>query len=104
MLETAQYFELVFKRYSFYDNDFLDYLRTSPCGDGTNAGVFTSEDWNNVRIIIKFLKTIYDLTLKVFCSEYVTNSVHFIKIVELDLILKEMIENEDSNFKKMANM
>ncbi|KAM3200607.1 zinc finger BED domain-containing protein RICESLEEPER 2-like [Capsicum annuum] len=44
ILETAQYFELAFERYSFYDNDFLDYLRTSSFEDGTNAGVFTSED------------------------------------------------------------
>ncbi|KAM3398146.1 hypothetical protein P3S68_001660 [Capsicum galapagoense] len=30
MLETAQHFELAFERYSFYDNGFLDNLRTSP--------------------------------------------------------------------------
>ncbi|PHU30349.1 hypothetical protein BC332_02442 [Capsicum chinense] len=49
MLETAQNFELAFERYSFYDNGFLDYLRTSPCEDGSKAGSFVSEDWKNVR-------------------------------------------------------
>ncbi|KAM3218453.1 hypothetical protein P3L10_022983 [Capsicum annuum] len=102
MLEIAQHFELAFERFCFYDNGFLDYLRTSPCEDGTNAGAFTSEDWENVRAMIKFLKTFYDLTLKVSGSEYVTNSVHLVKIAELDLILKEMIENEDFHLRKIA--
>ncbi|KAM3355754.1 hypothetical protein P3S68_022467 [Capsicum galapagoense] len=74
ILETAQHFELAFERYNFYDNGFLDYLRTSPCKDRPKADAFVSEDWENVRTM-------------------------------LDLILKEMIENEDSNLKKMtANM
>ncbi|KAM3324153.1 hypothetical protein P3S67_005304 [Capsicum chacoense] len=102
MLETAQHFELAFERYSFYDNGFLDYLRTSPCEVGTKADAFVSEDWENVRAMVKFLKTFYDLTLKVSGSKYVTTNAHFVEIAELDLILKEMIENEDSNLKKMA--
>ncbi|KAM3378948.1 hypothetical protein P3S68_011361 [Capsicum galapagoense] len=102
MLETTQHFELAFERYSFYDNGFLDYLRTSPCEDGTKASAFVNEDWENVRTMVKFLKTFYDLTLKVSGSKYVTTNAHFVEIAELDLILKEMIENEDSNLKKMA--
>ncbi|KAM3218306.1 zinc finger BED domain-containing protein RICESLEEPER 2-like [Capsicum annuum] len=102
MLETTQHFVLAFERYSFYDNGFLDYLRTSPCEDGTKAGAFVNEDWENVRTMVKFLETFYDLTLKVFGSKYVTTNAHFVEIAELDLILKEMIENKDSNLKKMA--
>ncbi|KAM3374597.1 hypothetical protein P3S68_013311 [Capsicum galapagoense] len=63
---------------------------------------FVSEDWENVRIMVKFLKFFYNLTSKVSDSKYVTTNVHFVEIAELDLILKEMIENEDSNLKKMA--
>ncbi|XP_016549159.2 zinc finger BED domain-containing protein RICESLEEPER 2-like [Capsicum annuum] len=100
MLETTKHFELAFERYSFYDNCFLDYLRTSPCEDGTKAGAYVSEDYKNVRTMIKILKTFFDLTLKVSGLKYVTTNAHFMKIVELDLILKEKIENEDSNFKK----
>ncbi|KAM3266747.1 hypothetical protein P3L10_003742 [Capsicum annuum] len=103
MLETTQHFELAFERYSFYDNGFLDYLRTSPCEDGSKASAFVSEDWENVRTMVKFLKTFYDLTLKVSGSNYVTTNVHFVKIAELDLILKDMIENQDSNLKKVAS-
>ncbi|XP_049378281.1 zinc finger BED domain-containing protein RICESLEEPER 2-like [Solanum stenotomum] len=102
MFDTTQHFELAFERYCFYDNGFLDYLHTHDCEDGTKAGVLTSVDWENVRSMIKFLETFYTLTLKVSGSKYVTNNVHFVEIVELDLILKEMTENEDSNLKKMA--
>ncbi|CAN4091465.1 unnamed protein product [Withania somnifera] len=52
--------------------------------------------------VIKFLETFYELTLKVYGSKYVTNNVHLVEIAELDLILKEMMEKEDSNLKKMA--
>ncbi|CAN4077925.1 unnamed protein product [Withania somnifera] len=85
MLETAQHFELAFERFSFYDNGFLDYLRTCPCEDGTSVGMLTSEDWDKVRSMITFLETFYELTLK----------------VSLDLILKEMTEKEDHNLKNM---
>ncbi|KAM3250645.1 hypothetical protein P3L10_004715 [Capsicum annuum] len=77
MLETAQHFELAFERYSFYDNGFLDYLRTSPCEDETRTDTFVSEDWENLRMMVKFLKTFYDFTLKVSSSKYVTTNVHF---------------------------
>ncbi|PHT49840.1 hypothetical protein CQW23_09587 [Capsicum baccatum] len=60
MLETAQYFELAFERYSFYDNYFLDYLRTSSCEYGTKAGAFVSEDWENLRTLISAI-TVSDI-------------------------------------------
>ncbi|KAM3268732.1 hypothetical protein P3S67_030696 [Capsicum chacoense] len=50
----------------------------------------------------KIFENLYDLTLKVFGSKYITNSVHLVEIAELDMILKEMIENEDFHLKKMA--
>ncbi|XP_055812816.1 uncharacterized protein LOC129882518 isoform X1 [Solanum dulcamara] len=70
--------------------------------DGTSADILTSDDWKNVRSMVKFLETFYLLTLKVFGSKYVTNNVDFVEIAELDLILKEMMENEDGNLKEMA--
>ncbi|CAN4106055.1 unnamed protein product [Withania somnifera] len=96
MLETAQYFELAFERFSFYDNGYLDYVRTCPCEDGTCVGVLTSEDWDKVRSMITLLETFYELTLKVSGSKYVTNNVHLVEIGELDLILKEMTRKRRS--------
>ncbi|KAH0658265.1 hypothetical protein KY289_027013 [Solanum tuberosum] len=70
--------------------------------DGTSADILTSVDWKNVRSMVKFLETFYVLTLKVSGSNYVTSNTHFVEIAELNLILKEMMENEDGNLKEMA--
>lgn len=44
----------------------------------------------------------YLYTFKVSGSYYVTNNVHFVKIIKFDLILKEITENEDFSLKKKA--
>lgn len=53
-----------------------------------------------VRLMVTFIETFYLLTLKVSSSKYVTKNVHFKKIIELDIILKEMKENEDPKLVK----
>ncbi|KAH0746471.1 hypothetical protein KY285_008128 [Solanum tuberosum] len=118
MLDVAQHFELAFERYSFYDIGYLNHFRTfgsvssedengTSDLDGTSANILTSDiltsaDWKNVRSMVKFLETFYVLTLKVSGSNYVTSNTHFVEIAELNLILKEMMENEDGNLKEMA--
>ena len=52
--------------------------------------------------MVKFLETFYVLSLKVSGSNYVTSNTHFVEIAELNLILKEMMTNEDRNFKELA--
>ena len=52
--------------------------------------------------MVKFLETFYLFTLKVFGSNYVTSNTHFVEIAELNLILKEMMTDEDRNFKEMV--
>ncbi|KAH0672222.1 hypothetical protein KY284_023309 [Solanum tuberosum] len=113
MLDVAQHFELAFERYSFYDIGYLNHLHTfgsissededrTSAEDGTSADILTSADWKNVRSMVKFLETCYVLTLKVSGSNYVTSNTHFVEIAELNLILKEVMENEYGNLKEMA--
>ncbi|KAH0661892.1 hypothetical protein KY284_026823 [Solanum tuberosum] len=73
MLDIAQHFELAFERYSFYDFGYLNHLRTFGY-----------------------------ILMKVSGSNNVTSNTHFVEIAELNLILKEMMENEDGNLKEMA--
>ncbi|KAL3361312.1 hypothetical protein AABB24_014291 [Solanum stoloniferum] len=118
MLNVSQHFKLAFERYSLYDIGYLNHLRTfgsvssededrTSDEDGTSANILTSDiltsaDWKNVRSMVKFLETFYVLTLKVSGSNYVTSNTHFVEIAEPNLILKELMENEDSNLKEMA--
>ncbi|KAH0642014.1 hypothetical protein KY290_033621 [Solanum tuberosum] len=113
MLDIAQHFELAFERYSFYDIEYLNHLRTfgsdssedkdeTSVKDGTSVDILTSVDWKNVRSMVKFLETFYVLTLKVSGSNYITSNTHSVEIAELNLILKEMMANEDGNLKEMA--
>ncbi|KAH0724931.1 hypothetical protein KY284_000796 [Solanum tuberosum] len=117
-LIASQHFELAFERYSFYDIGYLNHPRTfgsvssededrTSDEDGTSANILTgdiltSADWKNVRSMVNFLETFYVFTLKVSGSNYVTSNTHFVEIAELNLILKEMMENEDGNLKEMA--
>ncbi|KAH0636460.1 hypothetical protein KY289_036375 [Solanum tuberosum] len=109
MLDVAQHFELAFERYSFYDIGYWNHFHTfgsnssegedgTSAKDGTSVDILTSVDWKNVRSMVKFLETFYVLTLKVSGSNYVTSNTHFVEIAELNLILKEMMENEDMIF------
>ncbi|XP_015162978.1 zinc finger BED domain-containing protein RICESLEEPER 4-like [Solanum tuberosum] len=106
MVDVAQHFELSFERYSFYDIGYLNHFRTfgsnsSEGEDGTNVDILTSVNWKNVRSMVKFIETFYVPTLKISDSNYVTSNTHFVEIAELNLILKEMMENEDGNLKEM---
>ncbi|PHT30210.1 hypothetical protein CQW23_30195 [Capsicum baccatum] len=77
MLEMAEKFEKAFERFDLYDDNFNSYLSTDVCEDSSVAGSIQSDDWVNVRNVIKFLERFYMLTLKVSGSRYVTCNVHF---------------------------
>ncbi|KAH0724901.1 hypothetical protein KY284_000766 [Solanum tuberosum] len=113
MLDIAQHFELAFERYSFFDIGYLNHLHTfgsdssedkdeTSVEDGTSVHILSSVDWKNVRLMVKFLETLYVLTLKVSGSTYVTSNTHFVEIAKFNLILKEIMANDDGNLKEMA--
>ncbi|KAG5584429.1 hypothetical protein H5410_044863 [Solanum commersonii] len=62
----------------------------------------TSAMNNHLRICLKFPRDTVDKGC--LGSNYVTSNTHFVKIAELNLILKEMMENEDGNLKEMAKV
>ncbi|XP_009626477.1 zinc finger BED domain-containing protein RICESLEEPER 2-like [Nicotiana tomentosiformis] len=102
MLDVAQEFEEAFVRYGALDPGLMHYLVTYVCDDGKPAGSLVSSDWENVRHMVKILKPFYELTLKVSGSLYVTSNVHFEEICELDVVLKNLIENENVEMSLMA--
>ncbi|KAL3347815.1 hypothetical protein AABB24_021455 [Solanum stoloniferum] len=103
MLEAAQNFEKTFDRFDLSDEHFKTYLSTHICEDGSIVGTLACDDWANVRSVVKFLEKFYELTIKVSGSHYVTSSVHFEDICELDVYLKLCLTSEDVNLKNMAD-
>ena len=102
MLDTAEKFEKAFERFDLYDGNFNSFLATDVCEDGSIAGSIQYEDWANVRNVTKFLEKIYELTLKVSGSQYITCNVHFEDICELDAYLKLCVASDDLDLSKMA--
>ncbi|KAH0711371.1 hypothetical protein KY289_007330 [Solanum tuberosum] len=103
MLEATQNFEKAFDRFDLFDEHFKTYLSTHICEDGSIAGTLACDDWANVRSVVKFLENFYELTIKVSGSHYVTSSVHFEDICELDVYLKLCLTSEDLNLKNPRN-
>ncbi|XP_057441940.1 zinc finger BED domain-containing protein RICESLEEPER 2-like [Lotus japonicus] len=67
MLESALKFQKPFKRLAERDVEFAK----------MKGGVPKSEDWDNARVFVRFLKVFYDVTLKVSGSLFVTSSQYF---------------------------
>lgn len=102
MLDTTQNFEFAFETY-IYDIRFLDFfLCTHLCEDETSASFLTNSNWKKKSEVNDLVHWNYLYTFKVSGSYYVTNNVHFVKIIKFDLILKEITENEDFSLKKKA--
>lgn len=79
MLNTAQNFEKVFSR--MYEDDhryFRYYLNLK----GATKHPFV-DDWQNVRVFIKFLEIFYQITLKFLGTLHVTSNYFFHEIYNL---------------------
>ncbi|XP_072054326.1 zinc finger BED domain-containing protein RICESLEEPER 2-like [Arachis hypogaea] len=101
MLESALKFQKAFKRLGERDFEFAMMA----------GGIPRSEDWENTRHFVKFLKIFYEVTNKVSGSTFVTSSQHFndfCKILStlknwmgsLDTVLSSMTEKMKSKYDK----
>ncbi|KAA0038601.1 zinc finger BED domain-containing protein RICESLEEPER 3-like [Cucumis melo var. makuwa] len=89
MLEVALKFAKAFDR---LENDEDAYRNDSPP---------TNEDWANARLLIRFLKVFYNVTLKVSGSLYTTSNVVFHEICRIQNCLQL---NSDSGNKMLSTM
>ena len=60
------------------------------------------EDWDNVKVFVKFLKLFYEVTLRFFGSLYVTSNVFFHELCVKKTELKNLCESEDPLLSMMA--
>jgi hypothetical protein len=55
----------------------------------------TFDDWDNVRIFVKFLKFFYDATMRLSGSLYVTSNMYFQEICGIQAHLQAYSESGD---------
>ncbi|XP_050211758.1 zinc finger BED domain-containing protein RICESLEEPER 2-like [Mercurialis annua] len=87
MLSTACLFEKAFEKYGEDESSFKTDLKQS---------VPDLTDWEMVRKFADCLSHFYSVTLRISGSLYVTANMHFQEICDLNVVLCDMIESEDS--------
>ncbi|XP_020992165.2 zinc finger BED domain-containing protein RICESLEEPER 2-like [Arachis duranensis] len=92
MLESALKFQKTFKRLGERDSEFAMMA----------GGIPRSEDWENARHFVKFLKIFYEVTNKVSGSTFVTSSQHFNDFCKILSTLKHWMGSLDTVLSSMA--
>ena len=96
MLESALKYQKVFEK---MDDDL--YYR-SHFDDAKIDGPPIDSDWENAKIFVRFLKTFYDLTMKLSGTLYATSNLFFNEICEVKQELIILSEEEDNLLSQMA--
>ena len=76
MLDVALKFQKAFMTYKEEDEKYLGHFFEEENGK-RRVGPPMGDDWENVKVFVKFLKTFYEITLKVSAPLYVTSSIFF---------------------------
>lgn len=92
MLVSALKFQKAFKRLGERDTEFAL----------MSGGIPKTEDWDNARVFVEFLKIFYDVTLKVSGSLFVTSSQYFHEYCLISNTLKKWSNSSDPLLETMA--
>ncbi|KAL0373045.1 UNVERIFIED_CONTAM: hypothetical protein Scaly_0986100 [Sesamum calycinum] len=90
MLEAATCLKRAFDAYEDIDLAYMTDHSKKPFD-----GVPIEFDWDRAKLLLKFLKHFYNLTLCISGSSYVTSNIVFHEICEVDLLLKRWLNSED---------
>jgi hypothetical protein len=94
MLETALKYQNAFDRLEgdlYYQNHFLESVNGRRI-----EGPPKDSDWENAKIFVKFLKTFYELTLRLSGTSYATSNLILQEICEVKQELNSLIEDPDN--------
>ncbi|XP_075507578.1 zinc finger BED domain-containing protein RICESLEEPER 2-like [Primulina tabacum] len=97
MLESAICLKRAFDAYDEVDLAYRIDLSKKPYD-----GVPNEHDWERSKLLLKFLKHFYKLTLRISGSLYVTSNIMFHEISEVDMLLKQWLESADFELSLMA--
>ncbi|XP_024022960.1 zinc finger BED domain-containing protein RICESLEEPER 2-like [Morus notabilis] len=101
MLDAAIKFQKAFERYEDEDDKFVSYFWEDE-GGKQKIGPPLDDDWKNVKVFVKFLKTFYDITLKFSATLNVTSNSYFHELCEMQNQLSELSKQDDSMLSSMA--
>ena len=93
MIKTACLFDKVFEKYEECEHAFTVDLRDD---------VPYIVDWNSVKQLVAFLHHFYEMTLRIYGSQYVTANSFFSEIYDLDHILNKWKSDVDPSKRAMA--
>ena len=101
MLENAKKFQRAFERLRVNDAQYIRYFLDDGSGKKI-LGPPDFEDWDNVKVFVKFLKFFYEVTLRFSGSLYVTSNVFFHELCVMKTELTNLCESEDPLLSMMA--
>ncbi|XP_077221636.1 zinc finger BED domain-containing protein RICESLEEPER 2-like [Tasmannia lanceolata] len=96
---AAEKFENAFDRFDHQDPFFSSELDS---GDVNGVRKPDHDDWENVRRMAVLLQNFYELIIRVSESLYVTSNTLFHEISEVECLLKQWCESEESNLVMMG--
>jgi hypothetical protein len=103
MLDAAEKFEKVFVRLGESEPRYMGYfLEVDSKGNKKNIGPPNSDDWGNGRILVKFLKIFYTVTLKFSGSLHVTSNSFFNELIYMHSNLSKLCKSRDNILSGMA--
>ena len=101
MLDVAIKFQKAFERYEEEDDKYKGYFSEVENGKKV-MGPPLSDDWDNAKVFVQFLKTFYDITLKFSASLHVTSNVYYHDVCSIHMQLIELSKNKDTLLSNMA--
>ena len=101
MLENAEKIQRAFERLHVNDAQYIRYFLDGGSGK-IILGPTDFEDWDNVKVFVKFLKLFYEVTLRFSSSLYVTSNVFFHELCVMKTELTNLCESEDPLLSMMA--
>ncbi|KAK4382226.1 putative AC transposase [Sesamum angolense] len=97
MLETAISLKIAFDAYEEVDLAYKTDLSRQPFD-----GIPIDYDWERAKVLAKFLRHFYNLTLRISGALYVTSNLVFREICEVDLLLRHWLSSNDVELIEMA--
>ncbi|CAL5404674.1 unnamed protein product [Camellia sinensis] len=102
MLEAAEKFESVFQRMGDEDYNYKHYFLDNEGGESERREMPTTEDWDNCRVFLKFLRMFYNATKRFSGSLFVTSNTFYTEIFVIENMIGQLIKDNDPILSSMA--